>query len=94
MPGLIQQPQFKTITVKELHPTFGAEIQGVDFDNLPDEQFNEIKAALAKVSPPLSQLLSQKPTNLLMKESPLPESCLFFFNFLLHPLTHCTDKDF
>lgn len=49
MPGLIQESLFKTITVKELHPTFGAEIQGVDFDNLSDEQFDEVKAALAKV---------------------------------------------
>lgn len=50
MPGLLHQPRFKTITVKQLHPTFGAEIQGVDFDNVSDEQFDEVKAALAKVS--------------------------------------------
>lgn len=51
MPGLIQETPFKTITVKELHPTFGAEIEGVDFDNLTDEQFSEVKAALTKVRP-------------------------------------------
>ncbi|RFU35443.1 hypothetical protein B7463_g865, partial [Scytalidium lignicola] len=48
MPGLIQESPFKTITVKELHPTFGAEVEGVDFHNLSDEQFNEIVAAMAK----------------------------------------------
>lgn len=60
MPGLIQQPHFKTITVKELHPSFGAEIQGVDFDNLSDEQFDELKAALAKVSNSSPQLRNKK----------------------------------
>lgn len=62
MPGLLQQPAFKTITVKQLHPTFGAEIQGVDFDNLSDEQFDEVKAALAKVSTAL--LLTLPPPQL------------------------------
>ena len=41
--------QFKTIRVKELHPTFGAEIEGVDFPKPSDEQFEEIIAAMAKV---------------------------------------------
>lgn len=49
MPGLVQESPFKTITVKELHPTFGAEIEGADFENTTNEQFEEIKAALAKV---------------------------------------------
>lgn len=49
MPGLVQESPFKTITVKELHTTFGAEIEGADFENTTDEQFEEIKAALAKV---------------------------------------------
>jgi hypothetical protein len=40
---------FKTITVKELHPTFAAEVEGVDFENLSDEQLQEILAAMAKV---------------------------------------------
>ena len=51
MPGLIQETPFKTITIKELHPTFGAEVQGVNFAQLSDEQFQEVQAALAKVSP-------------------------------------------
>ena len=41
--------EFKTISVKELHPTFGAEIQGVEFPNPSEEQFEEILAAMAKV---------------------------------------------
>lgn len=50
MPGLLTQDGlFKTITVKELHPTFGAEIIGSDFENMTDERFTEIKAAMAKV---------------------------------------------
>ncbi|KAJ4294087.1 hypothetical protein N0V90_007776 [Kalmusia sp. IMI 367209] len=40
--------EFKTIRVKELHPTFGAEIEGVDFPNPSDEQFQEILVAMAK----------------------------------------------
>jgi len=49
MPGIISQP-FKTLTVKELHPTFGAEVSGIDFTQpVPDEQFQEILAAMAKV---------------------------------------------
>ncbi|PVI07569.1 taurine catabolism dioxygenase [Periconia macrospinosa] len=39
---------FRTITVKELHPTFGAEIHGADFENMTDAQLQEIKAAMAK----------------------------------------------
>jgi hypothetical protein len=41
--------EFKTFRVKELHPTFGAEIEGVNFPNPSDEQFQEILAAMAKV---------------------------------------------
>jgi len=41
---------FKTIQVKEVHPTFAAEVEGVDWKNLSNEQFNEIFAAMAKVS--------------------------------------------
>ncbi|KAL1883954.1 hypothetical protein Daus18300_000062 [Diaporthe australafricana] len=48
MPGIIQEPSPEGLTVKELHPTFGAEIEGVDFENLSEAQFNEIKSALAK----------------------------------------------
>ncbi|KAK4216208.1 hypothetical protein QBC37DRAFT_417584 [Rhypophila decipiens] len=40
---------YKTITVKELHPTFGAEIQGIsDHDNLTEEQLEDLRAAIAK----------------------------------------------
>ncbi|KAJ4363371.1 hypothetical protein N0V83_009664 [Neocucurbitaria cava] len=39
---------FKTIRVKELHPTFGAEIEGVDFLSPSDEQFEEVLRAMAK----------------------------------------------
>lgn len=49
MPGLIQETPFKTITVKELHPTFGAQVDGVDFQNLSEEQYKEVLSALAKV---------------------------------------------
>lgn len=40
---------FKTISVKELHSTFGAEIEGVDFPSPSDEQFEEVLQAMAKV---------------------------------------------
>ncbi|KAL2393257.1 Alpha-ketoglutarate-dependent 2,4-dichlorophenoxyacetate dioxygenase [Exophiala dermatitidis] len=43
-----EEPEFKTISVKPLHPTFAAEVDGVDFKNLSDEQFKEIFAAMAK----------------------------------------------
>ena len=44
------EPEFKTLTVNKLHPTFAAEVEGVDFQNLSDEQFEEILMAMAKVS--------------------------------------------
>ncbi|KAF2965101.1 hypothetical protein GQX73_g8488 [Xylaria multiplex] len=50
MPGLVQEEKqpFKTFQVKELHPTFAAEITGVSFDDVSEEQFSEILAAMAK----------------------------------------------
>ncbi|KAI0026018.1 alpha-ketoglutarate-dependent 2,4-dichlorophenoxyacetate dioxygenase [Xylariomycetidae sp. FL0641] len=48
MPGLIQESPFKTIQIKELHPTFAAEVTGVNFQDVSDEQFAEILAAMAK----------------------------------------------
>lgn len=52
MPGVISQDsRFKTITIKELHPSYGAEIIGADFTNMSEEQLAEIKAAMAKVNP-------------------------------------------
>lgn len=49
MGSYIEEPEFKTITVKKLHPTFAAEVEGVNFQGLSDEQLNEILAAMAKV---------------------------------------------
>lgn len=43
-------PAFQHLIVKELHPTFGAQISGVDFAKpLDDVVFIEILAAIAKV---------------------------------------------
>jgi hypothetical protein len=42
---------FKLIQMKELHPTFGAEVDGVDFSKpVPEEVFSEIYKAITKVS--------------------------------------------
>jgi len=42
-------PQYEHLSVRELHPTFGAEVHGVDFSNeIPDEQFREILAVMTK----------------------------------------------
>lgn len=50
MPGLIQETPYKHISIKELAPTFVAEVQGVDFSKpVEPEVFGEIKDALAKV---------------------------------------------
>lgn len=53
MPGLLKtNVPFKTLQIRELHPTFAAEIEGVDFSQpIPDEVFEEILAASAKVRP-------------------------------------------
>ena len=53
MPGLLLTPgtDFKKLHIKKLHPTFAAEIEGVDFSQpIPDDVFNEILVASAKVS--------------------------------------------
>ncbi len=49
MPGLLQETPFKTFQVKELHPTFAAEITGADFHNTTEEGLQEIRAVMAKV---------------------------------------------
>ncbi|EXJ85443.1 hypothetical protein A1O1_05807 [Capronia coronata CBS 617.96] len=52
MPGLLVTPEmkFKTLKIKKLHPTFAAEIGGVEFDKpIPNDVFQEILAASAKV---------------------------------------------
>lgn len=42
----------EAIKVKPLHPTFGAEVSGVDFSApVSDEVFNQIHAAVIKVLP-------------------------------------------
>ena len=42
--------EFKHLQITHLHPTFGAEILGVDFSkHIPDEVFEEILKASAKV---------------------------------------------
>jgi alpha-ketoglutarate-dependent 2,4-dichlorophenoxyacetate dioxygenase len=52
MPGLVtQNAPFQTISIRELHPSFGAEVLDADFQNMSEEQFQEIKAAMAKVCP-------------------------------------------
>lgn len=40
---------FETIVVKELHPTFAAEIQGANFQQMSKKQLDEVVAAMAKV---------------------------------------------
>lgn len=48
--GVAYDTTFNHITVKKLHPTFGAEISGVDFSApLPDDVFFDILAAITKV---------------------------------------------
>lgn len=50
MPGLLLKEPFNTLQITELHPTFGAEVEGVDFSKpIPDDVFAEILAASAKV---------------------------------------------
>lgn len=48
---------FTKITVKPVHPTFGAEIQVSDWNNLDDDAVREISRAGEKVNPPLTLLL-------------------------------------
>jgi hypothetical protein len=50
MGSLGNEPEFKNLNINALHPTFAAEVKGLDFRNLSDEQFKEILAAMAKVS--------------------------------------------
>ncbi len=42
--------EFKHIQAKPLHPTFGAEVSGVDFSQpVPDDVFQELWQAVNKV---------------------------------------------
>jgi hypothetical protein len=53
MAGRIQDPQFHHITIKEIGPTFAAEVEGVDFSqDIPQDVFDEILGAITKVSDP------------------------------------------
>ncbi|KAG9187949.1 alpha-ketoglutarate-dependent 2,4-dichlorophenoxyacetate dioxygenase [Alternaria panax] len=45
---IINGDVFRTIKVKQLHPTSGAEVIDADFTILSEEQFDEIKQAMAK----------------------------------------------
>jgi hypothetical protein len=49
MPGVIQETQFKTITAKELHPTFAVEIEDVNFQDLSEKKYGDIIQAMGKV---------------------------------------------
>jgi hypothetical protein len=50
IPGRIQESPYSRIAVKELHPTFGAEISGIDFSQpVDDETFREVLEAISKV---------------------------------------------
>ena len=49
MPDTTRMQEFRHLRIKELHPTFAAEIEGVDFTTaIPDDVFAEILAASAK----------------------------------------------
>ena len=51
MHGLIQEPQFKHISIRKIGTTFAAEVEGVDFSqDIPQEVFDGILAAITKVS--------------------------------------------
>lgn len=59
MPDISNQDSagFSHIKVKKLHPTFAAEISGVDFSEpLTDGVFAEIQRAIAKVRVPVSSV--------------------------------------
>lgn len=50
MPSATETPEFQHIQIKKLHPTFGAEVLGVNFSReIPDEVFGEILRAMNKV---------------------------------------------
>jgi alpha-ketoglutarate-dependent 2,4-dichlorophenoxyacetate dioxygenase len=49
MPGRVQESPYNRIPGKELHPTFGAEISGIDFSQpIDDETFHEVLEAISK----------------------------------------------
>jgi len=49
------------LVIEQLHPTFAAEVRGVDFSqDIPPELFDEIHEAITKVSPTLSHHKTQQ----------------------------------
>lgn len=51
MPGRLQDFGYSRIAVRKLHPTFGAEISGIDFSQPVDnETFHEVLQAISQVS--------------------------------------------
>jgi hypothetical protein len=56
MPSAAEQ-EFKTIQIQKLHPTFGAELSGINYSKpIPDDIFQEIRDASAKVCASLFSL--------------------------------------
>ena len=51
MPGRFQESRYNHIAVEQLHPTFGAEISGIEFSQpVDDETFQEVLQAISQVS--------------------------------------------
>lgn len=50
VPPKIDASPLKNVKYHPLHPTFGAEVTGMDFENVTDETVAEIKRGLATVS--------------------------------------------
>lgn len=51
MPGIFSESKPESqLNVKPLHPTFGAEVEGVNFETLTDDDFEKIRALMAKVT--------------------------------------------
>lgn len=64
---------FSYISVKTLHPTFTAEVSGVDFSSpIPDDVFSEVKGALTKVNPPVHTGFTYTLTAMSVWRSSLP----------------------
>jgi hypothetical protein len=74
MHGLLITP-FSKLKVTELHPTFGAEIEGVDFSHpIPDDVFEEILAASAKVGRSAPLLSKDSPRCSMGSSSSAPQA--------------------
>ena len=79
LPGIVRMTitnstNFSHISVKPLHPTFTAEVSGVDFSSpIPDDVFSEVLAALTKVNVPFHTRPIYNLTTLSVWRSILPE---------------------